>query len=165
MRYMQNLDALAVAVSSEMERQKLNTYEVAERARKKGYKIVHGTVWNVINRQVKEVKDKSIVAIAHGLNLPERVLFDIVRGKDSSADIMIDGRFLRLAERYTRLSADEKNNIEPFLSALEETIDRIVPVLDNPAKKAKKTKGKTITTSDGRVIPLVDGAVEFADED
>lgn len=151
MRYMQNLDALAIAVSSEMERQKLNTYEVAERARKKGYKIVHGTVWNVINRQVKEVKDKSIVAIAHGLNLPERVLFDIVRGADPNAEAMIDGRFLRLGEKYGRLSTDEKNNIEPFLSALEETIDRITPVTENPTKKAKKLKGKTIKTNDGGI--------------
>ena len=137
MRYMQNLKALASAVSAEMQKQNLNTYEVADRARKKGYKIVHGTVWNVINCNVKEVKDKSIVAIAHGLDLPEQTLFAIVRGKKDGAEAAVSERFIRLAEHYSNLQEPERQQIEPFIAALEISISRFLPL----AKSITKSVG------------------------
>lgn len=171
MRYMQNLDALAETVSGEMKRQNLNTYEVADRARTRGFKIVHGTVWNVINKQVKEVKDKTIVAISQGLGLPEENLFAIVRGLNLNDESVENGRFQRIAQGYVRLSEAEKQNLEPFLRAIEQTIEKALPAKisgstkKNVADQKAKRKGKkSFTTGDGRNLRLVEGTSGSDDE-
>lgn len=168
MRYMQNLDALAVAVSAEMQRQKLNTYEVADRARKKGYKIVHGTVWNVINQNVKEVKDKTIIALAHALDLPEQHLFDILRGIGSSGEVIENARFNTIAKGYGQLSEQEKQNLEPFLTAIEQTINKALPEIEvSRQKKTKKEKSgrKTFSTRDGKTKMMLVSEAPSAKKD
>lgn len=168
MRYMQNLDALAIAVSGEMERQKLNTYEVADRARKKGYKIVHGTVWNVINRNVKEVKDKTIIALAHALDLPEQQLFAILRGAGLSEDVIENARFNSIARGYSRLSEQEKQNLEPFLRAIEQTIIKALPDVEiTKQKKIKPEKNtkKTFSTRDGKTKMMLVSEASSAKND
>lgn len=159
MRYMQRLDALATTVRAEMDRQKLNTYKVADRAAQRGHKIVHGTVWNVINQNVKEVKDKTIVAIARGLGIQEDDLFSVLRGNLLSEQVS-DERFKRIAKGYAQLSEAEKQTLEPFLAAIETAIGKGLSAEKISVKKSSrsgvKKEKKSFSSASGEIYKFVD---------
>lgn len=147
---MQKLDALADAVKDRMDELGLNTYEVANAATARGHKIVHGTVWNVINENVKEVKDKTLTALELGLDMPSGTLRAIIRGEQQDLRPIHNKRFAELSEKYSNLSKDEQDLIEPFLAAFEKTIERFSkidkngpPVMTieelNKSRKSEKT--------------------------
>lgn len=56
----------------------LSTYEVARRA---GNRVSNGTVWNIINDRVRDVKKDTLRTLAHALGLPEEEVFAADRGK------------------------------------------------------------------------------------
>lgn len=121
---MQKLDALADAVKDRMNELDLNTYEVANAAKLRGHKIVHGTVWNVINQNVKEVKDATLTALEFGLNMPSGTLRAIARGEAQDLKPIQNARFARIFELYSNLSKDQRDMVEPFLGAFEKTLER-----------------------------------------
>lgn len=135
MPYMQKLEALASAVRQRMEELNLNTYQVAERATQKGHKIVHGTVWNIINRNVNEVKDRTLTAIAVALNMPIESLRAIVRGEPEDLKKITDRRFAQLADNYHSLSVVQKEILEPFLSAVEQGVEKFHKITSLPDKQ------------------------------
>lgn len=47
----------------------LSTNEIARRAKAKGYDLSNGTVWNVMNNRVKDVKEETLNALAYALEL------------------------------------------------------------------------------------------------
>jgi transcriptional regulator with XRE-family HTH domain len=74
---MLNLQAVADFLNREMDRQRINDREVAERS---GNAITHQTVWNIKNRVSKDIKIGTLVGLAKGLNIKEEAMMAIAFG-------------------------------------------------------------------------------------
>lgn len=94
------MTALAQFVRDEMERQRLSTYALAEKASALGdeFKVSHSTVHNLISEKWKFVQPTTIRAVARGLGVREEVLLDIARGKTAEAPAVLEGRSIVLPD-------------------------------------------------------------------
>jgi transcriptional regulator with XRE-family HTH domain len=81
-------EQLADLVRSRMEELNLSTNAVA---RKAGNKISNGTVWNIANSRVKDVKEETLRALARGLDLSEEEVFAAYFGKSVEQDDSLEG--------------------------------------------------------------------------
>lgn len=70
----EGMNRLAEFIRAEMQRQNLSYNDVANRG---GNKITHGTIWNIVNGNVKQLRPESIDAIARGLQLAPEKLWTI----------------------------------------------------------------------------------------
>ena len=70
---------LAELVNRRMQELNLSTNEVARRS---GNAISNGTVWNIQNNRVKDVKEETLLALAKALEISEDEVFNAYRGKD-----------------------------------------------------------------------------------
>lgn len=123
---MQDLEGLAKFVRQKMDELNLNSYEVAQRATNKGFKIVHGTVWNVLNQNTKEVKDRTLISLAKGLNVDEEQIFAIARGQSQITDEDIERIELEAMYRKRRnLSPAQKEAFRRILDMVDRELDRM----------------------------------------
>lgn len=76
--FMQDLDALAKYVQSHLKKPGVSTHTVADKA---GGGLSHGTVWNIANRQVNEVKGSTLAALARGLGVSLEEVQGVAQGK------------------------------------------------------------------------------------
>ena len=72
-------DALAAFIRQEMDDRNWSTYDVVRESG--GLITSNSTVWNVLNRRGKEVKDKTIRGLAKAFKADADKVFDIYRGK------------------------------------------------------------------------------------
>ena len=75
---MQDLQALAEYVQQHLQRPGVSTHTIAQNA---GGGISHGTVWNIANQHVNEVKERTLVALARGLGVSFEEVQAVVKGK------------------------------------------------------------------------------------
>lgn len=78
---------LARFVRQKMDDLNLSTYDVERRS---GGAITHGSVWNILNQRVKDVKSGTLSALAKGLGISEEELFDVYRGKQPAGDGVLE---------------------------------------------------------------------------
>jgi transcriptional regulator with XRE-family HTH domain len=81
-------EELATLVRNRMEELNLSTNAVA---RKSGHKISNGTVWNIANNRVKDVKEDTLRALARGIDLPEDEVLAAYYGKQVEPDDSLEG--------------------------------------------------------------------------
>lgn len=85
---MQDLEALASLINGRMRDEgDLSTHDVANRS---GGLISHGTVWNIINKKVGAVSDKTLRGLARGTNTAEDIVFSTARGKQEKHNSELD---------------------------------------------------------------------------
>lgn len=90
---------------------------------KSGGKI-SGSYVNKIENEDVNVTTTKLTALAKGLGITEAEIFAIARGIDADERAISYERFAQIAEGYAHLSAQERENVEPLLIAIEVTIER-----------------------------------------
>ncbi|HEY0545273.1 MAG TPA: helix-turn-helix transcriptional regulator [Pyrinomonadaceae bacterium] len=78
---------LAKYVRQKMDEQNLSTYDVERRS---GGTVTHGTVWNILNQRVKDVKSSTLSALAKGLGVSVDEVFNVYRGGSANGDNMLE---------------------------------------------------------------------------
>jgi transcriptional regulator with XRE-family HTH domain len=76
-------EALADLVRARMDELHLKAPEVARRS---GGLVSHGTVWNILNLRVTDIKEESLRGLARGLGLPPETVFDCYYGAAEVGD-------------------------------------------------------------------------------
>ncbi len=105
-----------------MEELNLNPYDIA---RKSNDKISHGTVWNILNEQVREVKDKTLIVLAKVLEVDAERLFEMARGQAVTPDESIKKRFDRISLKFSRLKGESKKTAETLVDLLDRELERL----------------------------------------
>jgi transcriptional regulator with XRE-family HTH domain len=95
---MHGLKPLADYIKKLMDERKLNPRELAELT---NGAITRQTVWNLINGQVKEVKDATLIALAKALKVPEEEMFAMARGRSSDSEFSLEEK--RLVNHFRSL--------------------------------------------------------------
>ncbi|HEY0428187.1 MAG TPA: helix-turn-helix transcriptional regulator [Pyrinomonadaceae bacterium] len=90
---------------------------------KSGGKISSSYVNKIENENVNVTTPK-LKALAKGLGVTESEIFAVARGVDVDEKAIANERFSQIAEGYALLSAQERENIEPLLTAIEIAIER-----------------------------------------
>lgn len=75
---MQDLKALSEYVQRQLQRPGVSTHSISKNTHGA---ISHGTVWNIANRQVSEVKESTLAALARGLGVSLEEVQAVVKGK------------------------------------------------------------------------------------
>lgn len=120
----QNLQAtLADFVREKMDEQNLSTYDVERRS---GGAITHGSVWNILNQRVKDVKAGTLRALAKGLGVSEEEVFDAARGKEPVKDsgLESDNELAALFYEYKELADDDKEELRAVMEMVRQEIRR-----------------------------------------
>jgi hypothetical protein len=87
--------------------------------------ISHGTVFNIANERVKEVKETSLRGLASGLEVTFSELARIAYGEQyQSSEAYKSSRFAELAESFEKLPESDKKELITILNILRREIDR-----------------------------------------
>lgn len=105
--------ALAEYVRQKMNEQNLSTYDVERRS---GGQITHGSVWNILNQRVKDVKASTLRALAKGLGITEEQIFAIARGKSTDGNLQLNES--RLIEAFRTLPADKQDDVIAYVEMM-----------------------------------------------
>lgn len=96
-------ESLAAFVRRRMkELNDLSTYDVA---RLSGGRVSNGTVWNVLNERVRDVKPDTLIALAAALQVSEQEIYDVAHGRapldrESASGTKLMIYFRELPEAY-----------------------------------------------------------------
>jgi transcriptional regulator with XRE-family HTH domain len=116
------LKTLSKWLREQMEARNWSTYDVARETGR--YKVSNGTVWNVLNERVGEVKDNTLRGLAFAFKVSDDTVFDIYRVKKSPKQDT-QARFAELALKFDRLPDDKKVNGEALIELLDREFDRL----------------------------------------
>jgi hypothetical protein len=88
-------------------------------------KLSHGTVFNIANERVKEIKETSLRGLADGLEISFSELARIAYGEQyQSSEEYKGSRFAELAEAFEKLPESDKKELITVLNILRREIDR-----------------------------------------
>lgn len=129
-------EALAEYVRRLMEERNWSTYDVVRESG--GLITSNGTVWNVVNLRVKDVKERTLRGLAKAFKLPEPNIFEVYYGKKrfGEADLEDDEEVAALFYKYKNLTEEDKKEIRRLISVVDREIDRM------EEEKKKRTKRK-----------------------
>ena len=85
---------------------------------------ISGSYVNKIENENVNVTTPKLKALAKGLGVTESEIFDIARGVEVDEKSISYERFSQIAKGYVLLSVQERENIEPLLTAIEIAIER-----------------------------------------
>ena len=118
----QNLqEALATYVRQKMDEKNLSTYEVERRS---GGDITHGSVWNILNQRVTDVKARTLRALAKGLGVSEDELFAVARGKSLNGTEAFDSEISAMFRGLAELSDEDKAELLSTVKMLAAEVQR-----------------------------------------
>lgn len=124
-------------VRSQLSQKNLSYRKVAE---KSGGLITHSTVGDVINEKVNTISVDLIIGLAKGIGITEQELFDVARGKSPGVSQIADERFGAIAKRYSLVSEANRQNLEPLISVLEQTINHFIHDVKPDGKETLRSK-------------------------
>lgn len=136
-------EELAEFVRIRMRELRLSYADVANRS--KG-EITHGTVWNIVNNRVKEIKQSTLRALAVGLGVPEEELFSrarIVSPKDEAG--FQESIYYSLYEKTRSAPPDTQDFINRILRMVSRELDSVV-MPDGIGTQEKITRRLLITS-------------------
>jgi len=105
-------EALAALLSKRMADLNLSAPEVARRS---GGAVSHGTVWNIINSRVRDVKEVTLKGLAKALEIPEDEVFAAYRGKPQ---VELSKNAQRVVGFYNEMSPTAQRHFELIGEAL-----------------------------------------------
>lgn len=130
-------EALAEYVDSQM---KARNWSFGDVARESGaFKLSTGTVWNVVNLRVKDVKEHTLRGLAKAFKVPEIEVFEVYYGKKKVGEDELedDEEVAALFYKYKNLTEDDKKEIRRLISIVDREIDRLE---EEKKKRAKKKR-------------------------
>jgi transcriptional regulator with XRE-family HTH domain len=122
-----------------VEMNNLSTNEIARRAKAAGYELSNGTVWNVMNNRVKDVKEDTLEAIGHVLNISKDEMLAAYYDKPLSEAEAFDSEIGVLFKGFDELSDKDKAEMLATVKMLGSEIQRRRP--KKPPDKSRP-KGK-----------------------
>lgn len=110
--------------------------------------LTHGTVFNIANGKVKEIKEASLQGLAYAFDMAFDEIARIAYGDENGDDqSFTQGRFVNLSSNYEKLDGDDKIVMTEYLMMFErEVIRRLrkgtkkVPALITETVSNKVTK-------------------------
>lgn len=128
--------ALADYVRRLMEERNWSTYDVVRESG--GLITSNGTVWNVVNLRVKDIKEKTLRGLAKAFKVPEIEVFEVYYGKKrvGEDELEDDEEVAALFYKYKNLTEEDKKEIRRLISIVDREIDRL------EEEKKKKSKRK-----------------------
>jgi transcriptional regulator with XRE-family HTH domain len=117
-------EALAEYVDSQM---KARNWSFGDVARESGtFKLSTGTVWNVVNLRVKDVKEHTLRGIAKAFKVPEVEVFEIYYGKKKFGgdDLSDDEEIAALFYEYKDLTEEDKEELRTVMEMVRQEIRR-----------------------------------------
>ncbi len=105
-------EAIAAWLTGMMNSREWSTYDVAKRSG--SFKLANGTVWNVQNCRIKDVRENTLRGLAKAFDVPPAEVFAIYRGKPEEMNI----DELRLIEYFKALPTERKNDALRYLEML-----------------------------------------------
>lgn len=129
-------ERLAEYIARQMEARNWSYNDVARASG--SFKLSNGTIWNLANLRVKDVKENTLKGLAKAFNVPEAEVFEIYYGKkrvgeDELAD---DEEVAALFYKYKKLTEEDKKEIRRLISVVDREIDR----MEDEKKKAKRKR-------------------------
>src|SRR5262249_44627636 len=122
-----DMAALAAFIRHTMEKLKLSTYDVARRATSAGpeYEIAHTTVWGVMHGKFKYAYPSTMKALAQGLGVTEKELWDVAQGRaEPLPGYILEPRSLTLPDSTWSLieqgAKRTRRSVEQYVEALAE---------------------------------------------
>jgi transcriptional regulator with XRE-family HTH domain len=140
-------EALAAYVRQKMDEKNLSTYEVERRS---GGDITHGSVWNILNQRVADVKAGTLRALAKGLGVSEDEIFAVARGKLLNGAEAFDSELAAMFRGLAELSDEDKAELLSTVRMLAAEVQRRTQKL--PRSKVTKNGPQL-----GRVYDAVAG--------
>ena len=116
-----------------------------EAVREKSGGKISGSYVNKIENENVNVTTPKLKALAKGLGVTEAEIFAVARGIDVEEKAIANERFGNIAEGYALLSDQERENIEPLLSAIEIAIER-----SEKSRAEASKRGNTITLEEAK---------------
>lgn len=129
-------ERLAEYIARQMEAKNWSYNDVARASG--SFKLSNGTIWNLVNLRVKDVKENTLRGLAKAFSVPETEVLEIYYGrkKVSEDDLADDEEIAALFYKYKNLTDDEKRELRRLLRSLDREIDEI------EAERKKKRKAK-----------------------
>lgn len=84
--------------------------------------IRHNAVSDCVNNDTRNFTVQTLQGLARGLDESEDIIFNLARGLPINSGMIVNARFAAIAEGYEGVSEQVKENLEPFISAIELTI-------------------------------------------
>lgn len=130
-------EALAEYVRRLMEERNWSTYDVVRESG--GLITSNGTVWNVANLRVKDVKEKTLRGLAKAFKVPDIEVFEVYYGKKKVGEDELedDEEVAALFYKYKKLTEEDKKEIRRLISIVDREIDRLE---EEKKKRAKKKR-------------------------
>lgn len=85
---------------------------------------ISGSYVNKIENEEVNITIPKLIALSKGLGVPALELFAVVSGIKLDPKAIAATRFFQIAEGYAGLSKQERESVEPLLTAIEMTISR-----------------------------------------
>lgn len=115
--------SLADFVRTVRNKKNLSTTQVEMISKQGGAKgISDGYISQIETGYIKNVSPEKLKALAKGLGISDEEIFASARGIEANKEIISNERFAMIAEGYSDLPEQARENLEPLLTAIELTI-------------------------------------------
>ena len=86
----------------------------------------NGTVWNVVNLRVKDIKEKTLRGLAKAFKVPETEVFEVYYGskKIGESDLADDEQIAALFYEYKGLTDEDKEELRTVFEMVRTEIRR-----------------------------------------
>lgn len=116
-------EELADYVRRQMGERNWSTYDVVRNSG--GLITSNGTIWNVINLRIKDIKEKTLRGLAKAFNVPETELFEIYYGKKAGEEGFADDQEIAaLFYEYKELTDEDKGELRTVMEMVRQEIRR-----------------------------------------
>ena len=138
-------EALAEYVDSQM---RARNWSFGDVARESGsFKLSTGTIWNVVNQRVKDVKENTLRGLAKAFKVSETEVFEIYYGKKKIGghDLADDEEIAALFYEYKDLTNEDKEELRTVMEMVRQEIRRrkqAGELVSQRKARAKASKGR-----------------------
>jgi transcriptional regulator with XRE-family HTH domain len=104
----------------------LSTHEISRRAKAAGYSLSNGTVSNILNCRVKDVKEITLKGLAKAFKVLDDEVFRVYygAGTDERLKTFKDTDFARLYFKHSKLTRGRQKEFERIWEMVERDYDR-----------------------------------------
>ena len=117
-------ERLAEYIESQM---KARNWSYNDVARESGsFKLSNGTIWNLVNLRVKDVKENTLRGLAKAFHVPDADIFEVYYGKNEVGedDLKDDKEIAALFYEYKDLTDDDKEELRTVFDMVRQEIRR-----------------------------------------
>jgi transcriptional regulator with XRE-family HTH domain len=122
-----------------------SNHEVARRAKAGGYTLSNGTVWSILNKRYKNVKDETLEALAYVFGVPKAEIVSIYLGPPTDAEHLIrNERLAALAADAEKLSPEDVPKFEALMDYVHTTVRQMIKERGRESSRKPRRSSKVI---------------------